>query len=56
MELGDLQWFRCGLVFKAHRLVYHSKSRLESHKEAEEDLLDRDVDEGAAPSVEEYST
>ena len=24
LEVGNVQWFRGGLVFEAHRLLYHS--------------------------------
>ena len=32
----NVQRFRGGLVFKAHRLLYHLNSRLESNQEEEE--------------------
>jgi len=35
----DVQRFRGGLVFKAHRLCVSLNSRLESNKEEEEDLV-----------------
>ena len=48
--------FRGGLVFKAYRLVYHSNSRVESHKEEEERMSNLDADAPSPPDAAAWSS
>ena len=47
------QWFRGGLVFKAHRLLYHSTLGLRVIKKKIEHLNHRELPPGALLAIED---